>query len=95
MSKTSEFAQTILLKTATLFMVFKKGELRDLLSLVSKDSYFIFNDILCKKIDGVAIESLFGPLLANVFLAYHEQNWLDSSPLQYVNHYAVDGMLKM
>ena len=76
-------------------MVFKKGEFRDFLSLATKDLYFIFNDILCKQIDGVAIESPFEPLLANVFLAYREQNWLDSSPLEYVNHYVVDGMLKM
>ena len=29
------------------------------------------------------MESPLGPTLANVFLAYHEQNWLDSCPLKY------------
>ena len=76
-------------------MVFKKGKFRDLLSLATKDSYFIFNDIWWKQTEGVAIESPFGPLLASVFLAYHERNWLDSSPLEYVNHYIVNGILIM
>ena len=29
------------------------------------------------------MESRLGPSLANAFLTHHEQNWLDSSPLEY------------
>ena len=56
----------------------KKSEFKDLLSLATKESYFIF-----KQIDGVATGSPFGPSLANPFLTHHEQDWLDSSPLEY------------
>ena len=57
----------------------KKSEFKDLLT---KDLYFIFN-ILYKQIDGAAMGSPLGPSLANAFLAHHEQNWLDSCPLEY------------
>ena len=45
--------------------------------------YFIFNNILYKKIDGVAMGSPLGPSLANAFLVHYEPNWLDSCPLEY------------
>ena len=36
-----------------------------------------------KLIDGVAIGSPLGHRLANVFLVYHEKNWLEHCPLEY------------
>ena len=59
----------------------KNNEFKDLLSLVTKELHFIFNNILYKQIDGVAMGSPLGPSLAH--LAHHEQNWLDSCPLEY------------
>ena len=64
-------------------MVWKKSEFKYLLFLVTKDSYFIFNNILYKQIEGVAMGSRLGPSLANTFLAHREQNWLNSCPLEY------------
>ena len=61
----------------------KKSEFKDLLSLATKESYFIFNNALYKQTDGVAMVSLLKPSLANAFLAHHEQNWLESCPLEY------------
>ena len=52
-------------------------------SLAIKEPYFIFNNILYKEIDGVAMGSPLGPSLANAFLAHHEQNWLDNCPVEY------------
>ena len=60
--------------------------------LATKESYFIFNNILYKQIDRVAIRSPLGLSLANAFLAHHEQNWLDSCLLEYRPLY-YDGML--
>ena len=59
---------------------FTKSELKQLLSLATKESYFIFNGLIYKKIDGVAMSSPLGPSLANAFLSYHEKNWLNSCP---------------
>ena len=61
----------------------KKSEFKELLSLAANESYSIFNNISYKQIDGVAMGSPLGPSLANAFLAHHEQNWLDSCPLEY------------
>ena len=59
---------------------FTKSELKQLLCLATKESYFIFNGLLYKQTDGVAMESPLGPSLANAFLSYHEKNWLNSCP---------------
>ena len=63
------------------FMVW--SEFKDLLSLATKELYFIFNNILYKQTDAVAMGSPLGPSLANAFLPHHEQNQLDSCPLEY------------
>ena len=57
---------------------FKKSELKQLLCLATKESYFIFNGLLYKQIDGVAMSSPLEPSLANAFLSYYEKNWLNN-----------------
>ena len=57
---------------------FTKSELKQLLSLAIQESYFIFNSLLYKQIDGVAMDSPLGPSLANAFLSCHEKNWLNN-----------------
>ena len=47
----------------------KKSEFKDLLSLATKESNFIFKNILYKQIDRLAMESPLGLSLANAFLA--------------------------
>ena len=46
--------------------------------MATKESRFIFNGLLYKQTNGVAMGSLVGPSLANAFLSYHEKNWLNS-----------------
>ena len=48
--------------------------------MATEESYFIFNGLLYKQIDGVAMGSPLGPSLANAFLSYHEKNWLNNCP---------------
>ena len=62
-------------------MILRKVKFKDLSSLATKESYFIFNNI---QIDGVITGSPLGPSLANAFLAYHEQNWLERCLLEYI-----------
>ena len=45
-----------------------KSEFKNLLSLATQESYFIFNDLLYTQKDGVAMESRLGPTIANVFV---------------------------
>ena len=60
-----------------------KSELKELLSLATKDSHFIFDGTLYKQIDKVAIGSTLGPTLANAFLFYHDKNWMERSLVEY------------
>ena len=53
---------------------FTKSELKQLLCFATKQSYFIFNSLLYKQIDGVAMGSPLGPSLGNTFLSYHVKN---------------------
>ena len=48
--------------------------------MTTEESYFIFNGLLYKQIDGVAMGSPLGPSLANTFMSYHEKNWLNNCP---------------
>ena len=73
---------------------FKKSEFKYLLSSATKELYFTFNNVLYKQIDRIAMGSPLGPSLANAFLAYHEQNWLDTCPLEYRKQRALDADLK-
>ena len=57
---------------------FKKPELKQLLCLPTKESYFIFNGLLYKQIDGIAMGLPFAPSIANAFLSYYEKNWLNN-----------------
>ena len=63
-----------LFKNSNIVHGLKKSEFKDLQSLATKESYFIFNNILYKQVDRVAMGSPLGPSLANVFLVHHEQN---------------------
>ena len=49
-----------------------KYGIKSLLSLATQESYFMFNDILYKQKDGVAMESPLGPTMANAFLFFYE-----------------------
>ena len=50
-----------------------KSVFKEILSLATKDSHFIFDGTLYKQVDGMAMGS-FGPTLAKAFLFYHEKN---------------------
>ena len=50
-----------------------KSELCYLLKLETSELSFIFDNILYKQIDGVAMGSPLGPTLANVFLCHYEK----------------------
>ena len=54
-----------------------KSEFKNLLSLATQESYFIFNDVLYKQKDSVAMGSPLGPTMANVFLSFCEIKWLE------------------
>ena len=60
-----------------------KSELYYLLKLATSESSFIFDNILYKQIDGIAMGLPLGPSLANAFLCHYEKLWLDSCPPEF------------
>ena len=56
-----------------------KSDLYYLLKLATSESSLIFDNILYKQIDSVAMGSPLGPTLANAFLCDYEKLWLDSN----------------
>ena len=42
-----------------------------------------FNNKFYIQVDGVAMGSSLGPILANIFLSHHEENWLNKCPIKF------------
>ena len=72
-----------LFSSAQLFQGFSREQLKQLLNLSVKNCHFTFRGRFFDQIEGVAIGLPLGPLFANIFLSYHEQNWLKSCPTQF------------
>ena len=60
-------------------------DLKRLLELCTKDNIFLFNGLLYQQIDGVAMGSPLGPLLANVFMSHVEKLLFNSELKKEVN----------
>ena len=50
-----------------------KSEFKELLSLATKELYYVFNEVLYKQRDVVAMGSPLGTTLANAFLCFYEK----------------------
>ena len=59
-----------------------KNDFRELLNLVTKESFFTFNNKFYIQVDGVAMGSPLVPILANIFLSHYEENWLNKCPIK-------------
>ena len=75
-----------------------KIEFKELLSLATKESYFIFTEKVYQQVDGVAMGSPLGSILTNAFLVYFEKNWLQNCSSDFEPHYYkryVDGIFAL
>ena len=55
-----------------------KAELKKLFEFATSGTYFIFQGTLYYQIDGVALGSPLGPVLANLSMGYYETMWLNT-----------------
>ena len=65
-----------LFKDSTKVHNFSRRQLNKLLKLVLKANHFLFNGKIYNQIDGVAMGSSLGPILANIFMSHFEKNAL-------------------
>ena len=57
-----------------------RNDMRELLNLAVYESFFIFDQVMYRQIDGVAMGSPLGAILANEFLCHFEKQWLSECP---------------
>ena len=74
---TTEICTNELFKESKTVEGLSKTESKEVLSLATKDSHFVFDGTLYKQIDGVAMGSPLGPTLANVFWSTTKKNSLN------------------
>ena len=55
-----------------------KAELKKLFEFATSGTYFLFQGTFYDQIDGVAMSSPLGPVLANLFIGYYETLWLNT-----------------
>ena len=58
---------------------FTKHELRKRFRIATSETRFTFNGTNFDQTDGVAMGFSFAPVLANLFMGFHEQNWIDQT----------------
>ena len=54
-----------------------KQQLKKLFLFATTQTHFLYNGQYFDQIDGVAMGSPLGPVLANLFLGYYEKNWIE------------------
>ena len=62
------------------YRFFSLKSFSDLLTLAVKDIIFLFNSATYSQIEGIRMGNPLGPSFANIFLCYHENNWLENCP---------------
>ena len=65
-----------LLKSEMTVSGLNKRKMFEMFSLTLKECIILFDNKYYRQIDIVAIGSPLGPTLTNIFLCYHESNWL-------------------
>ena len=53
-----------------------KPELKQLFNFATSSTHFMFSGSFYDQIGGVSMGSPLGPVLANLFMGYHEKKWL-------------------
>ena len=86
------FTEEISKQDANLYMASLDDVFRNLLTMATKESFFMFNSKFYKQIDGVAMRSPLGPALANTFMCRFENKWLKDCPHSFKPS-SIDGIL--
>ena len=87
LDETIEIALEELFRSTEKINNLTKDDVRNLLTLATKESLFLFDGEYYYQKDGVAMGSPMGPHMANLFMTHFEQIWLSECPLEYKPKY--------
>ena len=77
LNETIDIAVDLIFKHDPKFSI-KKSDLKKLFSFATAETHFLFNGKFYDQVDGVAMGSPLAPILANLFLGFHEETWLNN-----------------
>ena len=77
LSETIDIAVKLILENKK-DLKFSENELTKLFRFATAQTHFYFDGKIFDQVDGVAMGSPLGPTLANLFMGYYEQKWLES-----------------
>ena len=83
LEETINICTNLLYDNVDIIEAIEKFEFENMLSLATRETYFMFNSILYKQKDNVAMGSPLGPTIANVFLSFYEMKWLQQCPNEF------------
>ena len=75
LSETIEIAVELIFQNKPNLKI-SKNEFQQLFKFATSGTHFLFKGSFYDQIDGVSIGSPLGLILANLFMGYHERNWL-------------------
>ena len=75
LSETIEIAVELIFQNKPNLKI-SKNELQQLFKFATSSTHFLFKGNFYDQIDGVSMGSPLGLVLANLFIGYHERNWL-------------------
>ncbi|XP_065642299.1 uncharacterized protein LOC136073930 [Hydra vulgaris] len=78
LNETINIATELFFKDETRSKYFSKTHFKKLLQISTSGSHFLFNGKFYDQLDGVAMGSPLAPILANVFIGFHEQTWVNN-----------------
>ena len=76
LSETIDIAVKLILENKK-DLKFSENELTKLFRFATAQTHFYFDGKIFDQVDGVAMGSPLGPALANLFMGYYEQKWLE------------------
>ena len=86
LSETIDIAVKLILENKK-DLKFSENELTKLFRFATSQAHFYFDGKIFNQVDRVAMGSPLGPALANLFMGYYEQKWLESDRGRIVKFY--------
>ena len=96
LSETIEIAVELIFQNKPNLKIFK-NELQQLFKFATSGTHFLFKGNFYEQIDGVSTGSPLGPVLAKLFMGYHERNWFQEFDIDELLFYGrfVDDIFSM